>query len=541
MTKPKAYLSKHHQEKRGLLPKADENMASLENIIIKPVTRINNGKKTEGIEEGFFANLSVNGQKQDFLEKSLRINDLYRELIGGHCYRYFSRGKVDVADVVIIDDIDNVVRLGSKIVEGFNAFGSYAANTADNILPKKNFRDPAYEERHPRVNSKGEMVVYSKELKQDVEIKGYITMLMIAKFIGDGDCIGPGPNAGYILKKDAAGKNYATCVKIDPGQSFTEEKKLHINHKFSGKHSHYRYAAFPPLLPNDPNFYNNKKLHDLYPNNYRNITIDSKDLLIDELSYKQIKESPNKKLYDEMALAAYDIANASEQELRYLVFGDEEKRKIPEIKASQLAQNKQPKYYSSNPVLNEKNSIFKMLKENQQCFKTIYEKEIAYGKELKHTKLQNGLKKYNVTIDQELNTRIILNFFIEAQKTTQGAAEYNKLIESSAENLLKANLKEDYINPKLSENIKAKREHFKTILDDQFKAIDKENSKSPVVEYISKLQKFMDNMMAMMGMYQLRAESKIKPHEKKAANEVSDHVARAILAHHKDKKALASK
>ena len=207
------------------------------------------------------------------------------------------------------------------------------------------------------------------------EIHGYISMLLTAKLIGNYDCIGKGINAGVKYNKE---KDIYENVKIDTGGSFLFVSDNPINHIFGmlvefthkiEKIYHQNGNELPDFATHIPleliDSGDATKLDELF--NKVNIFIDYfypnfdvRDLLIDKLSYNEIKR--HKELYHQFVFAVHKLVHATNEDLVSLIYEE------------------MPESINGEDLKAIKSNIYDQIKLRQETMAQIYKAELEYYK-----------------------------------------------------------------------------------------------------------------------------------------------------------------
>jgi hypothetical protein len=295
-------------------------------------------------------------KKTKYMLKQAELNNnnernnvnILREISGARFYANFSHG-VEVAKTRIVKRTNGQIEIGSRWIDGFSTY--YSSGDIPELID-------------------GKVITASNNF----EIKGYIPMLVTAKFIQDFDCIGWGSNARYLNtpKTRVNGSKVYTNAKIDPGRAFgfldNEDKEgtsdislgvlYHVQQKMAGKDFHTHL----PLDFIDPD--NPLKLRsDLgsiklaieyyYPN------FDTRDLLMGEMTYAEISNHP--KTYNQMAKSVDLIASSSEDDLKDLI-------------------DLVPNYLNQEDLTKYKEEMLAQLITRRNIMRKLYAQEIEYMK-----------------------------------------------------------------------------------------------------------------------------------------------------------------
>ena len=265
--------------------------------------------KTSGAAEGEVLSQaspkSGHNKATKYVVKEGKPSDHLRELAGAVFYAHFSGEQgTQTAKTRLVADQGQKIRTGSRWLDDFTTY--HAAQKLPNIVD-------------------------GKVTLEDGEVKGYIPMLVVAKFIQDFDCIGSSANAGYLktprIRED--GSKLYTNVKIDPGRSFgfLDQSQANLSDISIGVVSHLtrkmadeKFHTTIPLDFIDPDSPTSLRpeldglklaIENAYPN------LDPRDLLLGEMTYAEIAANP--KTYHQMAKTIAAIVNAGDEELRNLI------------------------------------------------------------------------------------------------------------------------------------------------------------------------------------------------------------------------------
>ncbi len=229
-----------------------------------------------------------------------------KEIWGARLYAFFAgpRG-TKMAKTRLVSRLGDIasddLHLGSRWLDHFE---SYYTSDHDPLM----------------LSIKDDKVIASQDGK-NYTIKGFIAMLVVARFIEDFDCLGWGSNAGFINDArslpngDVAYQN----AKIDPAQALDFEHLsmpviFHLQQKIMNKHFHTHLPiAFidPHNMKLRSNLGSINSLEHFYPQ------FDTRDLLLGSMTYREISEHP--KLYHEMAKTIESIVNGRDEDLLMLL------------------------------------------------------------------------------------------------------------------------------------------------------------------------------------------------------------------------------
>lgn len=282
------------------------------------------------------------------------------EFLGARFYQYFAKD-TNVAEVKFIKMNDGSLKLSSKWINNYHAYDSSSA---------------------PKIQ--GDKLVINVD-GSNHNIEGVIQDLVLARFIGDYDCVGNidvSANLGYVVEHNLeAGEVVYKNVKIDPGAAFSfaftnlENKALYANmgaitlltNKIYKKYIDAQQPEFYTSIPlsmidfTEEGAFLARDISQLsafidfyYPE------LDIRDPLIGAISYKDIIK--NEKLYQEFALSIYKIVTSSNEELRSLVFDNT------------------PSEINGENVEAVKEEIFKQLLVRQKQLEQLYALEVEYIK-----------------------------------------------------------------------------------------------------------------------------------------------------------------
>lgn len=298
--------------------------------------------------------------EKQFLETEKPDSVYLMEFLGARFYQYFSQNS-KVAEVKFIKMSDGSLNLASKWVNNYHAYDSSSA---------------------PKIQ--GDQLVINVD-GSNHNIEGVIQALVLARFIGDYDCVGnidASANSGYIAEQNIeTGEVVYKNVKIDPGAAFSfaftnlENKALYTNmgaitlltNKIYKKYIDAQHPEFYTSIPlsmidfTEEGAFLARDISQLsafidfyYPD------LDIRDPLIGAISYKDIIK--NEKLYQEFSSSIYKIVTSSNEELRSLVFDNT------------------PSEINGENVEAAKEEIFKQLLVRQKQLAQLYALEVEYIK-----------------------------------------------------------------------------------------------------------------------------------------------------------------
>ncbi len=229
-----------------------------------------------------------------------------KEIWGARLYAFFAgpRG-TKMAKTRLIhqlgDIASNDLHLGSRWLDHFE---SYYTSDYDALI----------------LSIKDDNIIAAKDGK-NYTIKGFIPMLVVARFIEDFDCLGWGSNAGFINNARSLpnGDIIYPNAKIDPAQALDFEHLsmpviFHLQQRIMNKHFHTHLPiAFidPSNMRLRSNLGSINSLEHFYPQ------FDTRDLLIGSMTYREVSEHP--KLYHEMAKTIESIVNGRDEDLLMLL------------------------------------------------------------------------------------------------------------------------------------------------------------------------------------------------------------------------------
>jgi hypothetical protein len=342
--------------------------------------------KTEGIEIGKIMSQSI-GKREGkaatsyLLKEALNFSLQHlREILGARFYAYFSgeQGTIMAKTrlvTMIKDELLEEKSVHMKKNESFEEASlsdeslifRYIEEEEDIInLGSRMLSFTQYNSNKPYITEDGKISIDIDGIKQ--EVQGYLSTMMVAKFIQDFDCDGFGYNDGYALTS-AGIQN----VKIDSGRAFGFMDDIHVDitdisegiainltYQMLGN---VEYRTFIPLEYIDLNNCSQLReelkpisalLRQYYPE------FDPSDPVLGSITYAEILKHP--KLYHELAKTIYNIVNCSEENLTHLVTYNIP----PQINHLRLEEDQE--------------TIVNSLKLRQQAMARIYSKEIEYMK-----------------------------------------------------------------------------------------------------------------------------------------------------------------
>ncbi len=338
--------------------------------------------KTEGLEKGEIATQSIAKREGKaptsyMLKKAINCSIQHlREVIGARCYAYFagSKGTIIAKTRLVTRAEEDTSYISSdeedisETSSGESLFFAHPnpplkIDLGSRILPQSFVQYSR--DNGPRINSAGRIVVSVNNIDQ--EVKGYLSAMMVAKFIQDFDCDGFGNNDGYMIT-DTGVQN----AKIDPGKALGFMDDVHaditdvsegitilLTYKIFGD----EYRTFIPLEYLDLNNITQLRpeisvVSDLLKTYYPEL--DVRDPVIGKITYAEVCNSP--KLHHEFAETIYDIVICSEDNLYHLI------------------NHNLPESINYLPIGEEQDRIFEQLALRQQVMHKLYPREVEYMK-----------------------------------------------------------------------------------------------------------------------------------------------------------------
>lgn len=363
--------------------------------------------KTEGLEIGKIMSQSVakreGKEPTSYLLKKADFFSLQhlREILGARFYAYFAgeEGTIMAKTRLVTLKEEEILEEESVAAEKQNFLedDSFSDDSLvfrnidgeDNVrinLGSRILSFTQYESNKPYISENGKISINIDGIEQ--EIQGYLSSMIVAKFIQDFDCDGFGYNDGYTVTSLGIQN-----VKIDPGRAFgfmddiniditdiSEGITINLTYKMIDD---VEYRTFIPLeyidLNNCPQLRPELKLisallRQYYPE------FDSRDPVLGSITYAEIIQHP--KLYHELAKTINEIVNCSEENLTHLVT------------------------YNIPPIINhlkleeDQETIIFRLKLRQQAMARVYSKEIQYMESYNNFKGDDNLSDFETILER---------------------------------------------------------------------------------------------------------------------------------------------